>query len=105
MTYVYRDPGRLRGRPVHTQEDVPEPPRMATPPPAEPPPEPKPAKPYVLPPKKKPRPLPPPLWGGTLGLDLATAESADLDRRTLLLVESGANTEWVREFKRIRNIH
>jgi hypothetical protein len=64
MTYVYRDPGRLSGRPVHVPEDVPE---------REPP--------YVVPPKNDPSPLPPPLWGGALGLELASAEVNDWERR------------------------
>lgn len=82
MKYVYRDPARLRRYPVHVPEETPEPTPAVVP--ADPPPTPQPPKRrnvYVPPPKKKPRPLPPPLWGGTLGLQLAAAEALDWERR------------------------
>lgn len=103
MRYVYRDPDRLRGRPVHVPEDVPpEPEPEPIPLPAHPPPEPPAAvRAKPMPQKKKPRPLPTPVWGGPLGLELAAAESADLDRRTALLIQAGQTSEWVREYQRI----
>lgn len=106
MTYVYRDPGRLRGRPVHVPEDVPEPAPAAVVQPIELSPTPRPPVKACRPPAKpNPRPLPPPVWGGAAGLKLAAAESAALDIRTTFLAESGATSEWIREFKRTRNIH
>jgi hypothetical protein len=82
MTYVFRDPVRVRRIPVHIP--LPEP-------------EPEPTSP-VLP------EIAGSVWGGALGLALAAAEAADLDRRTDLLARAGATSEWIREFKRTRNI-
>ena len=106
MTYAYRDPGRLRGRPVLVPEDAPEPAPTAVVQPVKPaPPAPPRPKAYRPPAKPNPRPLPQPVWGGAAGLELAAAESADLDRRTMQRAQTGATSEWIREFKRTRNIH
>ena len=82
MTYVFRDPVRVRKVPVRT---------------------------YVHRSEREPTsPLLPEVtgsvWGGPLGLALAAAEAADLDRRTELLARAGATSEWIREYKRTRNI-
>lgn len=101
--YVYRDPGRLRWHPVHVPENAPvTPPAVVQPVKPEPRP---PVRAHRPPTKPQPRPLPSPIWGGALGLELAAAESVDLNRRTLILAQSGATSEWIREFKRTRNIH
>jgi hypothetical protein len=54
-----------------------------------------------MPRKKNPCALPPPVWGGQLGLELAAAESADLDRRTALNIQAGQTSAWIREYQRI----
>lgn len=84
MTYVYRDTARLRRHPavvVPTTLAAPAPPDpMPERPPELPNPKlPVPTKPLA--PKKEPKPLPPPIWGGRLGLELAYFEVDDWERR------------------------
>ena len=55
-------------------------------------------------PRKRPKKLPPPVHGGELGLLRAAKESADLDRRTHIMIAAGQDSEWIREYKRIHNI-
>lgn len=55
-------------------------------------------------PRKRPKKLPPPIHGGELGLIRAARESADLDRRTHIMIAAGQDSEWIREYKRIHNI-
>ena len=53
--------------------------------------------------KRRPKP-PAPMYGGQTGLMAATKESLDLDNRTAEMIKDGHDSEWIREFKRIRNI-
>lgn len=82
MTYVFRDPVRIRKIPVHipvpTQEPEPTSPELPE--------------------------IAGSVWGGALGLALAAAEAHDLDRRTEILARAGATSAWITEFKRTRNI-
>lgn len=55
-------------------------------------------------PRKRRQKLPPPVHGGPDGLVKAARESADLDRRTHIMIAAGHDSEWVREYKRIHNI-
>lgn len=55
-------------------------------------------------PRKRTKKLPPPVHGGELGLLRAAKESADLDRRTHIMIADGQDSEWIREYKRIHNI-
>jgi hypothetical protein len=54
--------------------------------------------------RKRPRKLPEPTYGGPDGLIKAARESADLDRRTHIMIAAGHDSEWIREYKRIHNI-
>lgn len=85
MTYVYRDPVRVRKVPVRIPDPAPEQHAESTSP--------------ILP------ELAGSVWGGTLGLAMAAAESADLDRRTELLARAGARSEWITEYTRYRKNH
>jgi hypothetical protein len=85
MTYVFRDPVRMRKVPVHVPLPDPEP----------------------LPTEPTSPELPEiagSVWGGSFGLALAAAESAALDHRTEILIRAGAASEWITEYKRYRNI-
>jgi hypothetical protein len=84
MTYVYRDPVRVRKVPVRIPDPAPEPSAESDSP--------------ILP------EVAGSIWGGALGLAMAAAESADLDHRTELLIRAGATSAWIREYKRNRNI-
>jgi len=53
--------------------------------------------------QRKQRPLRP-TYGGEVGLLAATKESQDLDKRTMQQIKAGHDSEWIREFKRIRNM-
>ena len=81
MTYVYRDPVRVRKVPVHVHLPNPEPGPTSP----------------ILP------EVAGSTWGGTLGLALAAAEVDDFDRRTKMLAEAGATSEWINEYKRYRS--
>lgn len=54
--------------------------------------------------RERPRKLPASVHGGSHGLLRAAKESADLDKRTVEMIAAGHDSEWIREFKRIRNI-
>lgn len=84
MTYVFRDPARIPRRPVHEPDTAP---AVLPAPPAE---------------ADAPRPEPVTnIWGGPLGLKLATTERLDFEHRAEARTRLIAAADEIREHNRV----